>query len=78
LDIYKRLIDTAGEPTIKADICEMLFERDYTIFDAVPETGTTQKKKSTKRKVKKSSISLDKKRAHVTNYVAPRRKTKKH
>ena len=54
-DIYKRLIDTAGEPTIKADICEQLFERDYTIYDSKPTT--------------KKRISSDKKRAHVTNYI---------
>ena len=60
-DIYKRLIDTAGEPTIKADICEQLFERDYTIYDSKPTTG--------------KRISADKKRAHVTNYIGPKRST---
>lgn len=76
-DIYKRLIDTAGEPTIKADICEQLFERDYTIFDDKPLTEKIEKKKSTKKRVKKKSIAADKKRAHVTNYVGPRKKSRK-
>ncbi|MCR5228176.1 MAG: sce7726 family protein [Eubacterium sp.] len=75
-DIYKRLIDTAGEPTIKADVCEQLFERDYTIFDK-PQNEKIEKKKSTKKRVKKKSIAADKKRAHVTNYVGPRKKSRK-
>ncbi len=75
-DIYKRLIDTAGEPTIKADICEQLFERDYTIFDK-PQNEKIEKKKSTKKRVKKKSIAADKKRAHVTNYVGHRKKSRK-
>lgn len=79
-DIYKRLIDTAGEPTIKADICEQLFERDYTIFDnKKPEedaTKTTKRstKRASRRKVSRKSVAADKKRAHVTNYVGPRKK----
>ena len=76
VDIYKRLIDTAGEPTIKADVCEQLFERDYTIFDK-PQNEKIEKKKSTKKRVKKKSIAADKKRAHVTNYVGPRKKSRK-
>ena len=75
-DIYKRLIDTAGEPPIKADICEQLFERDYTIFDK-PQNEKIEKKKSTKKRVKKKSIAADKKRAHVTNYVGHRKKSRK-
>ena len=38
IDIYKRLIETAGEPTIKADVIEQLFERDYTIWDKPQNT----------------------------------------
>ena len=34
-DIYKRLIDTCGEEQVKKDITEQLFERDYTVYDAI-------------------------------------------
>ena len=79
-DIYKRLIDTAGEPTIKADICEQLFERDYTIFDTKKQEKDSSKttkrntKRTTKRKISRKSVAADKKRANVTNYVGPRKK----
>lgn len=33
VQIYDRLIKTAGEEKIKQDLVEQLFERDYTIFD---------------------------------------------
>ena len=55
-DIYKRLIETAGEPTIKADIAEQLFERDYTIWDDFNKTknkSTTKDKKTRKNKSSK-------------------------
>ncbi len=64
-DIYKRLVETAGEPTIKADITQQLFERDYTIWD-----DQTVKKKKKRRQIKRKSS--DKARAHVTNYVGKR------
>ena len=64
-DIYKRLVETAGEPTIKADITQQLFERDYTIWD-----DQTIKKKKKRRQIKRKSS--DKARAHVTNYVGKR------
>ena len=69
--IYERLIRTAGEPTIKHDMTEVLFERDYTIYD----TSVVKKKRKVKR-IRKSTSS-DRTRAHVTNYVGKRkRKTK--
>ena len=78
-DIYKRLIDTCGEEQVKKDITEQLFERDYTIFDnfsgniTVSKKTKVDKKKSTRKKV---SVSADKRRAHVTNYIGPRKKKK--
>lgn len=66
--IYERLIDTAGEPTIKHDLTQQLFERDYTIYD----NGVIKKKRKAKR-IRKSS-SGDRSRAHVTNYVGKRKK----
>ncbi|SEQ55291.1 hypothetical protein SAMN02910369_02003 [Lachnospiraceae bacterium NE2001] len=76
-DIYKRLIDTAGEPTIKADVCEQLFERDYTIFDDINKAKTSSRVKTSKRISRKKTGSADKKRAHVTNYIGPSKKRKK-
>ncbi|MBR6403293.1 MAG: MmcB family DNA repair protein [Eubacterium sp.] len=101
-DIYKRLIDTAGEEAVKKDITDALFERDYTIFDRMnvrddldetllPEHLTYEsdkvsqktsdrkvrkKNRGTKRKTpsKLKGVAGDKKRAHVTNYIGPRKK----
>ena len=66
--IYDRLVSTAGEPTIKRDMTEQLFERDYTIYD----TGIVKKKRKAKRI--RSKASSDKSRAHVTNYIGKRKK----
>ena len=74
-DIYKRLIDTCGEEQVKKDITEQLFERDYTIFDKIPEEYISDEKKSTRKTIAKS-ISGDKKRAHVTNYIGPKKRKK--
>ena len=74
-DIYKRLIDTCGEEQVKKDITEQLFERDYTIFDKIPEEYISDEKKSTRKTIAKS-ISADKKRAHVTNYIGPKKRKK--
>ena len=74
-DIYKRLIDTCGEEQVKKDITEQLFERDYTIFDKIPEEYISDEKKSTRKSIAKS-ISGDKKRAHVTNYIGPKKRKK--
>ena len=74
-DIYKRLIDTCGEEQVKKDITEQLFERDYTIFDKIPEEHISDEKKSTRKTIAKS-ISGDKKRAHVTNYIGPKKRKK--
>ena len=67
-DIYKRLIDTCGEPTVKSDMTQQLFERDYTIYDS--PNLTTRKKRV------RASVSQAKKRAHVTNYVKKRKNRK--
>ena len=88
-DIYDRLIARCGEETIKKDLTQELFERDYTIFDekrTIKEkeqkdaakknksTATSQNKKSKRiRKKRKSIISEEKKRLHVTYYVAPKK-----
>ena len=88
-DIYDRLIARCGEETIKKDLTQELFERDYTIFDEKrtikdkepkdsakknKSTATSQNKKSKRtRKKRKSIISEEKKRLHVTNYVAPKK-----
>ena len=93
IDIYKRLIETAGEPTIKADVIEQLFERDYTIWDKPKEvkvvetsSSTSTKKRTTKKnatkktnrkRVKARSKSAREKSAHVTNYIAAGKKKKK-
>ena len=69
--IYERLIRTAGEPTIKHDITQQLFERDYTVFDK----GVIRKKR--KAKLIKRKTPGDKARAHVTNYVGKRKRIKK-
>ena len=74
-DIYKRLIDTCGEKQVKKDITEQLFERDYTIFDKIPEEYISDEKKSTRKTIAKG-ISGDKKRAHVTNYIGPKKRKK--
>ena len=96
-DIYKRLVETAGEEQIKKDITDVLFERDYTIFERgfdpdeqlLPEHLTYEsantisderrnrvpRSKGIKtKKVKSAGVAGDKKRAHVTNYIAPRKK----
>ena len=70
-DIYKRLIETCGEEQVKLDLTEQLFERDYTIFEKV-----TSKKPVKKTKKASKSISGDRKRAHVTNYIAPKKRKK--
>lgn len=88
LDIYKRLIETAGEPTIKADVIEQLFERDYTIWDKPKSTKTKSAKtqstktkstrtKSSRKRVKASSKSARVKSAHVTSYIPAGKKKKK-
>ena len=69
--IYERLINTAGEPTIKQDLTEQLFERDYTVYDK-----DIYKKKKRVKKIK-NKTSDDKSRAHVTNYVGRRRSKRK-
>ena len=80
-DIYKRLVETAGEPTIKADITEQLFERDYTRFSKTSPgmksriSSDKKPKKTSKNNIKKTSKKYSrsraaaKKRAHVTNYI---------
>ena len=77
-DIYKRLIDTAGEEAVKKDVTDALFERDYTIYDTPkPSSKKARKKRSgAKRKTssKLKSVAGDKKRAHVTNYIGSRKK----
>lgn len=77
IDIYKRLIETAGEPTIKADVIEQLFERDYTIWDK-PQNTLKTTRKSNNKVVKKASKSAKKRSAHVTNYISAGTKKKKH
>ena len=72
-EIYKRLIDTAGEPVIKADICEQLFERDYTVYDSGVRFVKTKKGVKAKKK-RRTSAASDKKRAHVSNYVGKRKR----
>ena len=91
-DIYKRLIETCGEEQVKLDLTEQLFERDYTIFDKTdvsgddnisrPKTPTrktkkvSSRKKSSRKKAVLKSISGDRKRAHVTNYIGPKKRKK--
>ena len=91
-DIYKRLIETCGEEQVKLDLTEQLFERDYTIFDKTdvsgddnisrPKTPTrktkkvSSRKKSSKKKAVSKSILGDRKRAHVTNYIGPKKRKK--
>ncbi|MCR5214912.1 MAG: sce7726 family protein [Eubacterium sp.] len=62
-DIYKRLIDTAGEPTIKADMTLELMDRDYSLWNK--QTVSIKKKRSSL-----SKASGDRSRAHVTNYIS--------
>ena len=91
-DIYKRLIDTCGEEQVKLDLTEQLFERDYTIFDKTDVSGddnisrpktparktkkASSRKKSSRKKAVSKSISGDRKRAHVTNYIGPKKRKK--
>ena len=62
VEIYDYLIDKLGEEQLLHDLTDELFERDYTVFD---------KPRPHKR------IKSDRSRAHVTNYVAPKRKRRK-
>ncbi len=80
-DIYKRLIESCGEPTVKADITEQLFERDYTVYDMIDASTTenkryvkTKKGVKVKRKRRKKIDYGDRSRAHVTNYIGKRNK----
>lgn len=48
IDIYNRLIQTAGEDRIKLDLTAELFERDYTVWDNVSIRAKKMMKKRKK------------------------------
>ena len=70
-DIYQRLIDTAGEPTIRADMTEQLMERDYTLWDDKTYKSKVTSKSQTSARKKANSKSVLK-----TTHVITGRKRK--
>ena len=74
-EIYDRLITKIGEAAVHDELIRELFERDYTVFDAInkfdEEHGKKPVKKTVKKRRKRSSRSraAAKKRAHVTHYI---------
>lgn len=73
-EIYDRLIDKIGEEAVHDELIRELFERDYTVFDAINKFDEEHQKKpvrTVKKRRKRSSRSkaAAKKRAHVTHYI---------
>lgn len=79
-EIYDRLITKIGEEAVHDELIRELFERDYTVFDAINKFEEKQALKSgagvkpvkkVRRRRKRSSRSkaAAKRRAHVTNYI---------
>ena len=70
LFIYRFLIERLGEQKLKRAMTDVLFERDYTIFD-------DKKKKRIQARTIKKAVSKGRKIANVTNYIGRKRKSSK-
>ena len=74
-EIYERLIARIGETEVHDELIRELFERDYTVFDAInkfdEEHGNKPVKKTVRKRRKRGNRSraAAKKRAHVTHYI---------
>ena len=71
--IGEKLLLKVDHALLKKQMTELIFERDYTVFDQQPTISEKIEKKKRVVRVKKA-IAGDRKRAHTTHYVGKRRK----
>ena len=70
--ICEKLLQRVEHEKLKLQITEILFERDYTVFNDQP--ALAEKKKRRKRAVAvKRAVSGDRARAHTTHYIGKRK-----
>ena len=74
--ICEKLLQRVEHSKLKRQMTELLFERDYTVFDDQP-TIAEKKKRRKKAVTLKKLTAGDRARAHTAHYVGKRRRTKK-
>ena len=70
------LAEHIPEEVLKKQMTDLIFERDYTVFEGQPTIGEKKARKKAVRK-RKSAEAGDRKRAHTAHYVGKKRKRKK-
>ena len=74
--IREKLLQKVDHDRLKKQMTELIFERDYTIFDEEP-TVAEKKVKKKRAVLRKKAVSGDRARAHTTHYIGKRRVSRK-
>ena len=82
--VEERLLALLPLSDLKRQMTDLIFERDYTIFEQQPKATfrstksgiKVRRKSSVKRKKTSDSIKKDRERAHTTHYIAGRKRKK--